>query len=446
MPRYNFDYGGSAFSRAIQPGINDLLRGIEEYKKNATEDNVDIQKLQLESAKSGSWQGYQPSNVGTGPDPNVAQNYPDVMTEQGKEAYRMGGQNRVKNLQGISDVEKHKQYIDELSKRETMLGQSVDRRIKAVNASDTWFEKAIKDREAGNSSPEMFAGQIETAMEMSVTGGRDLSKYNLDVSKFAKLSDLKATLKNADTEVLANAYKGFLGSEELEDKIDNAAVLGKVLPAYKQKYGVPDGSYKFMDDALEKFNSTKFAAPKEPTPPMYIEKPIDSATQQKFRFNPQTGQHDIAFGKPYPIYKPEDISGKNDRSNERKQLIEEKKQQKKQEAKNSLDKWFTDAVTKAGGELAPTPDGGFEIVKKSFYERGKGLGNPKIDSLKTVYDKALKGIEKTYGAEEKRVAPKLTKPQLADERKQAAEAIKAKPELAEKIKAMYKQETGIDYE
>ena len=143
-------------------------------------------------------------------------------------------------------------------------------------------------------------------------------------------------------------------------------------------------------------------------------------------------------------YKPEDNTYKLGRIEDKKQLMKEKKEQKYQETKNSLDKWFTDAVTKAGGELAPTPDGGFEIVKGTFGVGLKGKDS-KINSIKTVYDKALRGIEKTYGTE-KVEAPKLTKPQLADEKKQAAEAIKARPELAGKIKAMYKQETGQDYE
>jgi hypothetical protein len=44
---------------------------------------------------------------------------------------------------------------------------------------------------------------------------------------------------------------------------------------------------------------------KQPTPSMYVEKPIGSNQQQKFQWNPQTGQHDIPFGAPYRIHKPD---------------------------------------------------------------------------------------------------------------------------------------------
>ena len=448
MPNYGYDFGTlgvGEFSRGMQPGLDVWRRKRIQEDEDATKSAIEAGRLQLEAAKSGAWEGYQPEpEPGQGISSDTSINYPRGMTAQGLEAYGRGGSGRVQNLQGISDVEKRKQYMDEITKKETLLGQQVERRIKAVNASDTWFEKAFKDRDEGNSSPEIFMGQVQTAMDMSATGGRDLSKYNLDVSNFAKLSDLKASLKNADSTELANAYKGFLSSEKPEDKIESAVALGKVLSAYQQKYKTPAGSYKFMEDALEKFNTTKFAQPKEPTPPMYIEKPIDSTTQQKFRFNTQTGEHDLPFGKPYPIYKPEDVVGK---AEEKKRLLDEKKGEKKELAKNALDKWFTDAVTKAGGELAPTPDGGFEIVGESFMGvKGSGAKgkDSKINSLKTIYDKSLKGIEKAYGAEKTEV--KISLKQLATEKKQATEAIKARPDLAEKIKAMFKQETGQDYE
>lgn len=266
MPRYHFNYGslgGEEFARAIQPGVKNLIKGfsIDDDDEREKAIAAETRRLQLEAAKSGAWEGYTPG--GSGSNPNVAQNYPDALTPQGFEAYRSGGLSSVQSLQGISDVEKHKRYIDEMTKKETMLGQQVERKIKAVDASDKWFEKAFKDREEGNASPEMFMGQIQTAMDMSATGGRDLNQYNLDVSNFAKLSDLKSTLKNADSTELANAYKSFLSSEKQEDKIENAVVLGKVLGAYQQKYKPPQGSYKFIEDALEKFNAVKFAQPEK---------------------------------------------------------------------------------------------------------------------------------------------------------------------------------------
>jgi hypothetical protein len=44
---------------------------------------------------------------------------------------------------------------------------------------------------------------------------------------------------------------------------------------------------------------------KQPTPSMYVEKPIGPNLQQKFQWNPQTGQHDVPFGEPYRIHKPD---------------------------------------------------------------------------------------------------------------------------------------------
>ena len=38
-------------------------------------------------------------------------------------------------------------------------------------------------------------------------------------------------------------------------------------------------------------------------------KPISPNLQQKFQWNPQTGQHDIPFGEPYRIHKP-DMGGR----------------------------------------------------------------------------------------------------------------------------------------
>jgi|GEM_PF-3386788 len=44
---------------------------------------------------------------------------------------------------------------------------------------------------------------------------------------------------------------------------------------------------------------------KQPTPSMYVEKPIGPNLQQKFQWNPQSGQHDLPFGEPYRIHKPD---------------------------------------------------------------------------------------------------------------------------------------------
>lgn len=353
----------------------------------------------------------------------------------------LGGEEFARAIQpGIDSLAKSlSRDDDEITKKETMLGQQLDRRIKAINASDTWFEKAFKDREDGNSSPEMFMGQIQTAMDMSATGGRDLSKYNLDVSNFAKFSDLKAKLKTADSTELANAYKTFLNSEKQEDKIENAVVLGKVFSAYQQKYKPPIGSYKFIEDVLEKFNTVKFAQPEK-------ERPYKIGQRLPAREEGNQNVVDMVVGydnEGIPItkpisrgarFKPEDTTDREERRQMRNQQYEEQRQMrnqqyedkmliKKQEKISNLDKWFAAEVKKAGGRFEPTPEGGVQFVKIGW---GAGLaGNDdKLKSIKTTYDKMLKDIEKSY------------------ERAQAVAAIKARPDLAKRIKAMFKQETG----
>jgi hypothetical protein len=77
-----------------------------------------------------------------------------------------------------------------------------------------------------------------------------------------------------------------------------------------------EGDWSFMklgEDGLVKWNKRgdfqivqkPTVTGKQPTPSMYVEKPIGPNTQQKFQFNEKTSQHDIPFGEPYRIHKPE---------------------------------------------------------------------------------------------------------------------------------------------
>jgi hypothetical protein len=46
---------------------------------------------------------------------------------------------------------------------------------------------------------------------------------------------------------------------------------------------------------------------KTPNIPLFAEKSIGSGKIQKFKYNPETEEHDIPFGESYPQYKPSDI-------------------------------------------------------------------------------------------------------------------------------------------
>jgi len=71
------------------------------------------------------------------------------------------------------------------------------------------------------------------------------------------------------------------------------------------KYG-GDGLVRWnKNGAFEVVQKPTGTGGKQPSLSMYVEKPIGPNQQQKFQWNPQTGQHDIPFGAPYRIHKPD---------------------------------------------------------------------------------------------------------------------------------------------
>jgi hypothetical protein len=147
----------------------------------------------------------------------------------------------------------------------------------------------------------------------------------------------KMMMKIHDT-LLANGQ--FDAANKIQKaELDNIFAIAKISPqgAMKawnsnpwitKKYGqvkpgdiTQKGEWSFMKiggDGLVRWNKNgtfemvqkpTAAGGKVPTPQMYVEKPIGPNMQQKFQWNPQTGNHDVPFGAPYRIHKPDGGGG-----------------------------------------------------------------------------------------------------------------------------------------
>jgi hypothetical protein len=433
MPNYmdNFNVDEWDVSSEFIPPNRGLSRKQREAVTAAIEKSKfkEASDLQVESAKAGAWEGYRPKPAPNALDPNTSVNWPDVMSSQGREAYRMGGQSRMQSLQGISNVARQKSESDEATaevNRLNTLTTQAKTQMEVLISSDNYTNKSMDELNAKvnryEKTGQSYPSDVLDFEIKQINRVRELAKLDpINVRDLKNLNEFKTKMGVRDSEMVVKNYNELLKPDTTPDrKAELIGELSSQVPEIRKRNADPK-MFMEIDEALKQQTAelAKMATP---------EKPLRSL---KTIYGPNGQTREVQVGDNFTPpagwslktpFKPEDNTYKN-------MLMDEKKQQKYQEAKTNLDKWFTDAVTKAGGELAPTPEGGFELVKE-FGGGGPKGQDPKINSIKTVYDKALKGIEKTY----------------VDERKQAAEAIKARPELAEKIKAMYKQETGQDYE
>ena len=323
MPNYGYDFGTlgvGGFSRGMQPGLDVWRRKRIQEDEDATKSAIEAGRLQLEAAKSGAWEGYQPEpEPGQGISPDTSINYPDAMTAQGREAAAMGGQSRVQSLQGISNAARRKAESDEASaqvKRLTDLTTQAKTQMDVLISSDNYTNKSMDEliakknryEKTGNSYPsDVLDFEIK-----QINRVRELAKLEpITVKDLNNVNEFKTKIGVRDSEFVVKNYNELLKPDTTpERKAELIGELSSQVPEIRKRNADPK-MFMEIDEALKQQTAelAKMTTEKQPTPPMYEAKPISETTQQKFRFNPKTGENDIPYGKPYPIYKPEDITG-----------------------------------------------------------------------------------------------------------------------------------------
>jgi hypothetical protein len=130
-----------------------------------------------------------------------------------------------------------------------------------------YFKKAIKIRDNKNYS---ISDQIKFTRALIAEAGSELGKNAAD--------SLKPVLKGMQTESFALGT-GALGK-------------GKLTPEIRQQLAASESGQKVL------IGRAKEVHPKAPTPAMYETKSVGKGMSQKFKWNPETQKHDIAYGKP----------------------------------------------------------------------------------------------------------------------------------------------------
>jgi hypothetical protein len=139
---------------------------------------------------------------------------------------------------------------------------------------------------------------------------------------------------------------------------------------------------------------------KEPTPPMFVEKAISATTEQKFKWNPETKDYDIPFGKPYPKYKPETGEGSKTEKERRKERVAAVKAY--QSEINGLQKWYSSASSKEGADI--------DAINKEYQRRLNDIVYRYKDLIRlTPYQTGTQGPQGT--------TPGITKEQAIQELK-----------------------------
>lgn len=78
---------------------------------------------------------------------------------------------------------------------------------------------------------------------------------NTDISALDDWATAKDKIKIAEDQKINDSYKAFLD----DPTPTTAATLQNLIPAYKKKHDLPEGSLKVMEDALREWQKTKFA-------------------------------------------------------------------------------------------------------------------------------------------------------------------------------------------
>jgi hypothetical protein len=142
---------------------------------------------------------------------------------------------------------------------------------------------------------------------------------------------------------------------------------------------------------------------KEPTPPMFVEKAISATTEQKFKWNPETKDYDIPFGKPYPKYKPETGEGSKTEKERRKERVAAVKAY--QSEINGLQKWYSSASSKEGADI--------DAINKEYQRRLNDIVYRYKDLIRlTPYQTGTQGPQGPQGT-----TPGITKEQAIQELK-----------------------------
>jgi hypothetical protein len=135
----------------------------------------------------------------------------------------------------------------------------------------------------------MRENRIQEAMQ--------IKKAELDnIFNIAKISPKMALQTWNNTPHLVQEYGEMDPASLKEDKDYVHAVVGDNLIVMNK------GNGSFKVTKIE-------GGGKQPTPPMYVEKPIGPNMQQKVQYDPKTGGHTIPFGEPYRIHKPDKEGG-----------------------------------------------------------------------------------------------------------------------------------------
>ncbi len=320
MPNYDYgDLGTGNLNRWLMPAmLKKWAFGEEEQelaKRQAMQLSIEQMKesatLRKRAADVGAWQGFT-----TGGGENEG-----VYSRQGIEAMGSVGTAGFESLQGISsqarqktEQEKESARIKNLSDIETTTDKYARRVIFITENIDKQLSQLYQEKlkygdKLGENYSAWFGERLKPLIELASKIGMKLDVDYLDTSETAK-----EKLKVEKYKTITDAHAAFMNAKTDEDRTQNAVLLRGLIPTFSETYKIDKDQFAVMNKDIDTWiTNSKF--PKEPekktpTPPMYVDKPISATMQQKYQFNPETGQHDRAVGPPTPIYKPESETGK----------------------------------------------------------------------------------------------------------------------------------------